>query len=60
MVAKTVAFSGLSEKYVGLAIATIITGILAGVVLQLTRRLRHIPAYFASHFAFFKGKVPVM
>lgn len=56
MVAQTVAYLALSEKLVGLGIAVVVLGFIAGIILQITRQLRNMPAYFVANFAFFKGK----
>lgn len=55
MVAETVVYSDIANRSVGLGIAVVITGLLAGIVIQLTRRIRQMPAYFVSTFEFFKG-----
>jgi hypothetical protein len=55
MVAETVVYSDIADRSVGLGIAVVITGLLAGIVIQLTRRIRQMPAYFVSTFEFFKG-----
>jgi len=55
MVAETVVYSDIENRSVGLGIAVVITGLLAGIIIQLTRRIRQMPAYFVSTFEFFKG-----
>lgn len=55
MASATVPLSELNDNYVGLAIATLVIMILAGICLQYTRRFRRMPAYFLAHFSFFKG-----
>ena len=56
MAADTVAFTGLSDKYIGLGIATIAVAIVAGVALQRTRRFRKMPAFFVATFPSLKSK----
>ena len=53
----TVTFTQLSDRYVGMAIAVVITGLIAGALLQYTRRFRNMPSYFRSTFSFFRGTV---
>ena len=55
MVADTVAFTGLSDKFIGLGIATIVIAVVAGVALQRTRRFRKMPAFFVSTFPSLKS-----
>lgn len=57
MVAETVVYSDIENRSVGLGIAVVITGLLAGIIIQLTRRIRQMPAYFVSTFEFFKGSL---
>ena len=56
MSSQTVVYSQLSNKYIGMAIAVAITGVIAGALLQFTRRFRNMPAYFKANYSFFKGK----
>mgnify|MGYP006995454319 CR=1 FL=1 len=55
MVAETVAYSALSNRVVGLGIAVVVLGFIAGILLQITRRVRNMPTYFASTYSFFRG-----
>lgn len=50
MVADTISYTDIADREVGLGIAVIVTGIIAGVLIQLTRRIRHMPAYFVANF----------
>lgn len=57
MVAETISYDDISSRYVGLGIAVIVTGVIAGILIQLTRRMRQMPAYFVANFEFFKGTI---
>ena len=57
MVADTVAFTGLEDKYIGLGVATIALAVIAGVALQRTRRFRKMPAFFVSTFPSLKSTI---
>ena len=54
--ATTISYNDLQNRVIGLGIATGVCGILAGILLQFTRRIRNMPAYFKSNFAFMQGK----
>ena len=53
--ATTVSYADLQNRIIGLGIATAVTGILAGILLQFTRRIRNMPSYFKSNFSIFYG-----
>jgi len=53
--ATTVAFTDLENKFIGLGIACGVTAILAGAILQYTRRIKGIPSYLRSNFSLLKG-----
>lgn len=55
MVASTVAYNDLQDRQIGLGIATVVLGVLAGIVLQYTRRVRNMPSYFVANYSFFRG-----
>lgn len=55
MVAETVTYSDIADRQIGLGIALIVTGLLAGALLQYTRRIRYMPSYFIANFSFFKS-----
>lgn len=48
-------YNDLTGRVIGLGIATGVTGILAGLMLQFTRRIRNMPAYFKNNFSLFQG-----
>ena len=56
MSADTINFVVLADKNFGLGIATIVLAVLAGVILQFTRRFRRMPAFFVSTFTSLKSK----
>lgn len=57
MAAQTVNYTDLENRIIGLGIATAVTGILAGILLQFTRRIRNMPSYFKSNFSAFRGNI---
>lgn len=56
--ATTVGYNDLQNRVIGLGIATGVIGILAGILLQFTRRIRNMPAYFKSNFSVMQGTHP--
>ena len=58
--AATVAYTDLSNKYVGLGIATAVTVVIAGILLQFTRRIRNMPSYFRSNYSCFQGNFKIL
>lgn len=55
MVAETITYADIADRTIGLGIALIVTGLIAGIAIQLTKRIRQMPAYFVASFEFFKG-----
>lgn len=55
MVAQTVGYNDLQDRQIGLGIATVVLGVLAGVILQYTRRVTSMPSYFVANYSFFRG-----
>ena len=55
MTAQTVNYTDLSDRYVGIGIATAVSVVIAGILLQFTRRIRNMPSYFRSNYTCFQG-----
>lgn len=53
--AETVAYSDLEDRIIGLGIATTVTMMISGILLQTTRRVRNIRSYLRSHFSSLRG-----